>query len=256
MKNRRVLIPPGRSFFATNWLSGEENATIYYDDVFYKEIEQSHAGLGRHQRRFYSWVLDFCRVEIGSKTRCLDVGTGSGDFPAFICERGGTGYGVDISARALEIARERYPGASYVLQAAETLSFESNEMDLITFFGSLEHFEDMEVSLREAGRVVREDGKVFILVPNIMSYTNILKVLLRSGQVGTGQILERMGTEREWKALFRSQGFTVEAATGYSFPGSRSGILPRLARTTCGRVLPRCYQEVFCFALSCQGKGA
>ena len=256
MNNKRVLIPPGRSLFATNWLSGDENATSYYDDVFYKEIEQSHTALDRRERRFYAWVLDFCRVEIGTQTKCLDVGTGSGGFPAFVCERGGTGYGVDISARALDIARERYPRASYLLQAAETLPFESREMDLITFFGSLEHFEDMAASLLEAARVVRETGKVFILVPNIMSYTNILKVLLRSGQIGTGQILERMGTEREWKALFRSQGFTVDAATGYSFPGSHARIFTRLARMTCRRVLPRCYQEVFCFALSRSGKGA
>lgn len=252
MSADRVLIPRGRSFYANNILDVEEDVEQFYDDNYYTRAQKLSKRIDVSKKhRFYFRVFKLCKIQV-KQLKCLDIGTGSGAFPAFIAERGGIAYGIDISSEAISLACQYYSSPKYIRHEAESLPFESGEFDFITFFGTLEHFENMEASLQEARRVLRKDGKVFILVPNLMSYTNILKVWMKSGTIGTDQILELLGTKKEWAGLFRSQGYKIEKVVGHSNIGSKSCTLVKIIRKFIGLVLPQCYQEVFYFVLSKQ----
>jgi SAM-dependent methyltransferase len=75
-------------------------------------------------------------------TTMLDVGCGFGDFYAFLQDRGQAPaeyYGIDISDRILDIARERHPGATFENRNIFLDQFDSRTFDIAVEFGVLNY---------------------------------------------------------------------------------------------------------------------
>jgi SAM-dependent methyltransferase len=110
----------------------------------------------------YDSCLDIAGV--GSGTRLLDVGCGSGLVLRRAADRGADVTGLDATQALLEIARRRVPGARLEHGDMEELPFDDGVFDVVTGFNSFQYAADPTVALAEAVRVARPGGRVLALV--------------------------------------------------------------------------------------------
>ncbi|TQV81647.1 class I SAM-dependent methyltransferase [Denitrobaculum tricleocarpae] len=101
--------------------------------------------------------------------RVLDVGCGSGGLVRFMTREGARVTGLDTSEKQLARARDA-DGAGdedYISGVAEDLPFEAGIFDAVVFFNSLHHVpvEHQATALREALRVLRSGGEIYVLEP-------------------------------------------------------------------------------------------
>jgi ubiquinone/menaquinone biosynthesis C-methylase UbiE len=99
----------------------------------------------------------------------LDVGCGRGALVRELCERGARAIGIEISDAQLAAARERDPdgAARYLVGRAESLPIDDGSVDIVLFMRSLHHVavDRMPAALKEARRVLRPDGSVYVAEP-------------------------------------------------------------------------------------------
>lgn len=103
-----------------------------------------------------------------TKGEILDIGCGTGEF-LYSCKKNGWGTtGVEPS----EIARDqgiKNLGLS-IEKETDLSSFKSNSFDVITLWHVLEHIEDLENIIKNLYRILKNNGMLFIAVPNLNSY--------------------------------------------------------------------------------------
>ena len=97
--------------------------------------------------------------------RILDLGCGTGRFSEPLSRHFATEViGVDPSAkmlaRAVEKRRERR--GRYVRGAAEMVPLSSHSVGVVFMSMSFHHFPDPNVAARECGRVLRDNGRIFV----------------------------------------------------------------------------------------------
>jgi SAM-dependent methyltransferase len=96
--------------------------------------------------------------------RVLDLGARSGSFRT---ERSG----LSVIRLDLEAPPARGSG-SYVIADAARMPFRSRSFDLVISNHSLEHFPELEQTLREVGRVIRTGGAFYAAVPDAATLTD------------------------------------------------------------------------------------
>jgi len=106
-------------------------------------------------------VLD--RTRVGSGTRYLDAGCGSGMAAQIAAARGAEVSGIDAAEAMLSIARSRVPGGDFRQGDLENLPFGDESFDVVTGFNSLQYAGNPVAALREAGRVATRSGFVVIM---------------------------------------------------------------------------------------------
>ncbi len=102
-----------------------------------------------------------------SETRILDIGCGHGDFLKPIHDKTIHSYGLDPDNNALDkntFIKNKTVGT------VEKLPFESNFFDLVVSAWVLEHLPDPQKAFQEIFRVLKPDGKVIFLTPNVWNY--------------------------------------------------------------------------------------
>jgi SAM-dependent methyltransferase len=105
--------------------------------------------------------------------RVLDLGARSGSFR---CER------ADISVVRLDLEiRESQRGGHYVSADAAHMPFAARSFDAVISNHSLEHFIELDATVREVGRVLRPDGGLYVAVPNAATLTDIIYRWLGKG---------------------------------------------------------------------------
>jgi len=108
--------------------------------------------------------LDGVRVE-----RILDVGSGTGVFATRLADEfpEANVWGVDLSLHMLEKGRERLNGLSsrlaYVNGDSEHLPFADSSFDVITCNHSFHHYPNQLRAIEEMHRVLRPDGRLFLV---------------------------------------------------------------------------------------------
>jgi ubiquinone/menaquinone biosynthesis C-methylase UbiE len=98
----------------------------------------------------------------------LDIGCGEGWLVRWLGEHGAaSATGVDPLDVALERAREQDPAGAYAVGGAQSLPFDDAGFDTVVFFNSLHHVpvERMDDALREAVRVLRPGGELYVQEP-------------------------------------------------------------------------------------------
>jgi SAM-dependent methyltransferase len=99
----------------------------------------------------------------------VDIGCGGGALVRDLATAGARPIGIEISEDQLATARSRDggTGARYLVGRAEALPLDDGSVDIVVFMRSLHHVapEHLEASLREARRVLRRGGAVYVAEP-------------------------------------------------------------------------------------------
>ncbi|MGY3232022.1 SAM-dependent methyltransferase [Luteibacter sp. HA06] len=177
-----------------------EQIRKFYDEEYYAGGQVAHR-LPWHSRRAAALLGDIRGKAV------LDVACGLGDWLGYFRDRGASVIsGIDLSTRAIEACRGRYPAGDFHVGAAEVLPFADASFDVVTCMGSLEHFVDKPAALREMLRVARPGAQFVLLVPNAGFLTRRLGLYRGTQQA---RIKEDVQSLVAWAALFASNGLTV-----------------------------------------------
>ncbi len=99
----------------------------------------------------------------------VDVGCGPGVLVRELTRRGARTVGLEVSEQQLApaLAQDDGAGARYLVGSAQDLPLDDRSMDAVVFMRSLHHIPpaDQSRALREARRVLRSDGVVYVAEP-------------------------------------------------------------------------------------------
>jgi SAM-dependent methyltransferase len=120
-------------------------------------------------------VSDFWQIHSGALI--LDIGSGVGSFVVGCRRQGFLAFGVEPDRighggrlTSIQIARRRLEGRAFAVAMGEKLPFPDRSFDLVTMNQVLEHVAEQAVVLREAARVVKDGGAIYIACPNYLRF--------------------------------------------------------------------------------------
>lgn len=175
------------------------------------DYNRIYSGPGiRTNSAYYKWLARLFNPKPGA--RLLDVSCGEGLFLREVFKRVGRikGFGLDISDVAVSLAKKNSPQALLMVADGQRIPFKDKQFDYVACLGSLEHYLDQGLGLREIGRVTKDDGRFCIVLPNSLSLDLFLHVLKTGGKpVDDFQIIERTATKEEWQDLLEKNGFEI-----------------------------------------------
>lgn len=124
----------------------------------------------RNAKVYFGKRIDFISKNISLETnkKVIDIGCGDGLFlyylekkyPKLSC------FGIDISLTQLKIAKNNNKVIKLNVAEAENLPFKNGTFDIIIFNSILHHVNSMELSLKEALRICKNEGIIIIIEPN------------------------------------------------------------------------------------------
>ncbi|PAS91952.1 MAG: bifunctional 3-demethylubiquinol 3-O-methyltransferase/2-polyprenyl-6-hydroxyphenol methylase [Candidatus Dactylopiibacterium carminicum] len=169
------------------------------------------------------WIASHTRLVGG---RVLDVGCGGGILAEGLAERGAEVTGIDLSDKALAVARlhllESGQRVDYHKIAVETLAEEApGSFDVVTCMEMLEHVPDPASVVRACATLVKPGGQVFLSTLNrnpksylfaVIGAEYILNLLPR----GTHEYA-RFLKPSELSRFVRDAGLDVEELIGLSY---------------------------------------
>ncbi len=111
-------------------------------------------------------------ARLGSKTRALDIGCGTGYGTAELAQQARFASGIDVSTEAIAYARAHYPlpNVQFLAASATAAPFPRASFDLITAFEVIEHLESWRDLLLEARRMLHPEGTFLVSTPNKLYY--------------------------------------------------------------------------------------
>ena len=134
----------------------------YYRSDYLDQFREEQVGNARSS--IYQHVLEELALLQPEKGLLVDVGCGAGALLALAEERGWYAEGFDISEEGINIAKERGLKASFHQWVPCPLPDE--HVDAITFINVLDHLPDPFPALKEAWRVLKPGGVLYVRVPN------------------------------------------------------------------------------------------
>jgi SAM-dependent methyltransferase len=153
---------------------------------------------------------NYLKEEIGQvKGKVLDVGCGAGlrvgrlkeAYPDLSLD------GVDISRKAIEIAKRDWPGVSFQVASADDLPFGDNYFQAVIMRNVLEHLDNPEKALQEIKRVLKPGGIFYCLTP-LEGEKWILSPPERLAKKFHGHV--QRFSRRELEDLFERTGLTIK----------------------------------------------
>jgi len=172
----------------------------YYNQVYYRQADLD-AKISRHLHRLA------IRFQPWQGKRLLDVGCGSGGWLRAASASGAHVTGVDLSEVALAVCRQSLPDAALCCSPAEHLPFVDSQFDFISCLGSLEHFLNPEVALKEMIRVAKPSARFLILVPNSGFLLRRLGLYSGTEQIAVREAIRCL---QGWQELFESVGMMID----------------------------------------------
>ncbi|MDR2204385.1 MAG: methyltransferase domain-containing protein [Nitrososphaerota archaeon] len=119
---------------------------------------------GKFTAKVKEKLFKTCTVANGDKV--LDVGCGSGDFVyAISCRAKIQAYGIDISPNMIKECQKKYKNVTFKVSSGEKLDFDDNTFDTLTICCVLHHLYSADNFVKEARRVLKQDGFLVIGEP-------------------------------------------------------------------------------------------
>jgi SAM-dependent methyltransferase len=142
------------------------------DDVRFDYVHPDHRGPNSVQ---LSRVLIAELILTAGHKRVLDVPCGTGALTQMLLERGVEVVSADLNPEAFAIPGRTCRRAD--LNAR--LPFDDGQFDAIACIEGIEHIENPHLLAREANRILRVGGMVYVSTPNVLSIRSRLSYLLR-----------------------------------------------------------------------------
>jgi len=129
----------------------------------------------RYTMRFKRMLLNEIVIEPG-KNSLLDVACGNGSLLKMLSAMHTLkGYGIDISEKMIESARDLYPEFLFEVSPCEETPFQDQFFDTITVCAAYHHFPDVRRFALEAYRLLKPGGRLYIAE---IYYPRLLRTLL------------------------------------------------------------------------------
>lgn len=113
-------------------------------------------------------------------------------------------YGIDISDEMIRVAKDENHDIHFAVSEADKTAFANGFFDVITVCCAFHHFVDPDAFMKEAFRILKPDGKLYIADPTapwlIRLVENIIFPLSKMGDV-------KIYHPQEMKAFFDRAGF-------------------------------------------------
>lgn len=149
----------------------------HYQEEYYKEWLEKQM-----RKRIPMWKIrlkDLLKYKAGG--RLLDVGFGAGTFLNLAKDKGFDVCGTEISEYACQYVRENF-GIEVFKGTLEEASFPASHFDIVTLWHTLEHLPDPKAALKEACRILNEDGLLVVAVPNLDNFITRVFYFLAKGK--------------------------------------------------------------------------
>lgn len=172
----------------------------FYDEVYYKNLDTDRL-INRHYRNLAK------RLQISRNDQVLDIACGTGGWLLTCQQQGATPFGIDISEKAIAFCKKIMQAEHFHVADAELLPFADSSFDVITCLGSLEHFRDQKIAIKEILRVAKPQARVVISVPNAGFLTRKLGLYKGTQQA---DYLELVLSLEDWRALFEKNGLLIQ----------------------------------------------
>lgn len=164
----------GCGFMFTQDFPSDDVIGKYYDSPEYISHSDSQKGLINYLYHIARRIAMKSKSSLVSKYasdktgKLLDIGSGTGNFMQAMCEKKWIVTGVEKSDSARYHAHEKF---GLNTQNSEFL-FEIPEKtkDVVTMWHVLEHIENLNKTMEQIHRIVKDDGTVFIALPNKASF--------------------------------------------------------------------------------------
>ncbi len=149
----------------------------------------------------------FSLAEVRGGETALDAGCGTGNYSLELARRGARAWGIDPSAKMLEIARgkahEQGLPVEFTHGFVEDLPFPDRTFDLITCVTALEFTSSPEDAVAEMVRILKPGGR---LVVGVLNAWSLWAVARRMGQKETIYSRAHFFSPLELGALLRPYG--------------------------------------------------
>ena len=182
------------------------------------KVEKQDSGYSRIASRVYDRVVPHFSINFGkylsrrflpdefTAGKVLDVGCGGGQ----LCEWMAVNYGeleisgLDYSTEQIKLANDRFASAGYeadfIHGSALEMPIEDNSFDYVFSVGSIKHWPDRIVGLKECFRVLKPGGTLALCeldpkfndekVANLLGIPSIASTLLKPGKYGYERALD------------------------------------------------------------------
>lgn len=135
----------------------------HYDDTFD----------GRYTLNFKNLLLKTVQIPDGGQV--LDVACGNGRLLEMLSTKHRfSGFGVDLSDNMVENAARLNPSMGFRQASCDALPFEDERFDVLTVCAAYHHFPDVAALAKEAFRVMKPKGKLYIAE---VYYARLLRIL-------------------------------------------------------------------------------
>jgi ubiquinone/menaquinone biosynthesis C-methylase UbiE len=204
--------------------SAKSSAFTQAQRIYHREADVAHFTWQTTGPYFAQTEAALLRdIVLGKGERLLELGAGEGGNLHHLRQVGALRIGVDRSPRKAAFGR-RATGAQFIVADVAALPLADASFDVILIRDLLHHLPDRLAALREARRVLRPRGRLFVIEPNARSPLALLQALILTAERG---ILE--STARRLHDELYAAGFTVCArGVAQALPLSRVVLHPRL----------------------------
>ena len=144
---------------------------------YYKS--EDYLSHNEHKKGLVPWIYNQVKkvnirnkykIAIGNRTKphLLDFGCGVGDFLHYAQQKGCEITGCDMSEEARSLSTAKL--GKVTATPEEIFALPDSTFDIITMWHVLEHIDDLHFQTEQLHRLLKDNGRLVIAVPNYMSY--------------------------------------------------------------------------------------
>ncbi len=142
----------------------------FYD--YYASESRSEATLQRFRGIQATVLRVAAQTRMRAQLNVADVGCGAGTQSRLWAERGHRVFGLDVNERLIRLARQRTEETAVIVKydvgTATALPWADGTMDVCLLPELLEHVADWQSCLKEAARVLRPGGLLYLSTTNVL----------------------------------------------------------------------------------------
>jgi len=165
--------------FVKNQLTPLKLAELYKSSEVDKQFQlrkKQDQGLNKYWTLVYAKYLQKLKENVDDHAVLLDIGAGGGDFIS-LCDAMTEFelHAMEFSENSAKLLESIVGSDNLYRNEISNTNFDDKKFDIITMFGVLEHIDNPVKELSKCKEILREDGKILILVPNL--YCKAFKIL-------------------------------------------------------------------------------